>query len=114
MDTPQNNPDGYDATDISKAAKDLHGRLLIAHGTMDDNVHLQNAIKLVSALQKAGKDFELMIYPGARHGGFGDHYRNLQHDFIRRTLIDVDTDDPADPEPEPSESDLTPPPAPHD
>lgn len=106
MDTPQNNPEGYDATDISKAAKNLHGRLLIAHGTMDDNVHFQNAIKLISALQNANADFELMIYPGARHGGFGDHYRNLQHDFIRRTLIDVETDKPEDESPEPSEADL--------
>lgn len=106
MDTPQNNPEGYDGTDISRAAKDLHGRLLIAHGTMDDNVHMQNAIKLVSALQEAEKDFELMVYPGARHGGFGDHYRKLQHDFIRRTLIEIETDDPADPDPEPSEADL--------
>ena len=47
-----------------------------------------------------------MIYPGARHGGFGDHYRNLQHDFIRRTLIDVETDKPEDESPEPSEADL--------
>ncbi len=106
MDTPQNNPEGYDATDISKAAKNLHGRLLIAHGAMDDNVHFQNTIKLISALQRANADFELMIYPAARHGGYGDHYRNLQHDFITRTLIDVETDDPDDPQPEPSEAEL--------
>ena len=106
MDTPQNNPEGYDGTDLSRAAKNLHGRLLIAHGTMDDNVHLQNTIKLVGALQRAGKDFELMVYPGARHGGFGDHYRTLQHEFIRRTLIDAGPEEPEDPAPEPSEADL--------
>ncbi|MFI4896489.1 MAG: S9 family peptidase, partial [Phycisphaerales bacterium JB059] len=106
MDTPQNNPEGYDATDISKAADNLHGRLLIAHGTMDDNVHFQNAVKLISALQEAEADFELMVYPGARHGGFGAHYRNLQLDFIRRHLIDVETDLPEDQDPEPSEADL--------
>lgn len=107
MDTPQNNPDGYDGTDISKAAEDLHGRLLITHGTMDDNVHMQNSIKLISALQKAEQEFELMIYPGSRHGGFGAHYNKLQLDFISRTLVNVETDEPEDDDtPEPSEADL--------
>ncbi len=107
MDTPQNNPEGYDGTDITRAAKDLHGRLLLAHGTMDDNVHLQNTIKLVAALQKAGKQFELMVYPGARHGGFGDHFQDLRLSFIRETLIDVpDEAPPAEPEPEPSEAEM--------
>ncbi len=107
MDTPQNNPEGYDATDITKAAKDLHGRLMLAHGVMDDNVHFQNTIKLIAALQDAGKAFDLMIYPGSRHSGFGDHYRDLQLDFIRRTLIDApDEAPPAEPEPEPSEAEM--------
>ncbi|MBL8900707.1 MAG: DPP IV N-terminal domain-containing protein, partial [Planctomycetes bacterium] len=61
MATPQRNPQGYAASSVVKAAKDLHGQLLIVHGTMDDNVHLQNAIQFVHELQKAGKaNFELM------------------------------------------------------
>lgn len=69
MRTPQENQAGYDASSVIKAAKDLHGHLVILHGTMDDNVHVQNAMQLVWELQKAGKqDFELMVYPRSRHG----------------------------------------------
>jgi dipeptidyl-peptidase-4 len=86
MNTPQENPDGYDATSVVKAAKNLHGRLLILHGVMDDNVHVQNTLQLVQALQRAEKDFELMFYPQARHGIFGRHYQRLVIDFMKRTL----------------------------
>ncbi len=87
MNTPQENPDGYDATSVVKAAKNLHGRLLIVHGVMDDNVHVQNALQLVEALQRADKDFEVMIYPRARHGGFTPrHYQRLVIDFMKRAL----------------------------
>ncbi len=87
MDTPKNNPKGYDATSVVKAAKNLHGRLLLVHGMMDDNVHVQNTMQLAEALQKAGKNFELMIYPRARHGIPGTHYRNLTIDFMMRHLL---------------------------
>ena len=86
MNTPQENPDGYEKTSIVKHAKDLHGRLLLIHGLMDDNVHLQNAAQLVLALQSAGKDFEMMFYPRARHGGFGRHSEKLTLEFMKRTL----------------------------
>ncbi|HWE34987.1 MAG TPA: DPP IV N-terminal domain-containing protein [Isosphaeraceae bacterium] len=86
MLTPQDNPDGYAATSVVAAAKDLHGRLLILHGAMDDNVSPRNTLRLIHALQGADRDFELMIYPTARHGIFGPHYARLQVDFIRRTL----------------------------
>jgi len=68
MSTPERNPEGYAATSVLEAAGDLHGHLVLTHGVMDDNVHLQNAIQLVYALQKAGRDFELMLYPQSRHG----------------------------------------------
>lgn len=86
MDTPQNNPDGYERTSCVKAARNLHGALLLIHGTMDDNVHMQNSIRFIKALQDADKHFELMIYPGSRHGIGGRHYQTLQRDFIRRSL----------------------------
>ena len=57
-----------------------------AYGLMDDNVHAQNSIRLVDALQQAGKDFELMVYPRARHGLGSPHYVRLQLGFIRRTM----------------------------
>ena len=44
----------------------------IVHGEMDDNVHMQNSLQLISKLQDAKKDFEMMIYPGGRHGWGGN------------------------------------------
>lgn len=86
MLTPKENPEGYDKSSVVKAAKNLHGRLLLIHGLMDDNVHVQNSVQFVDALQAAGKDFELMVYPRARHGIGSPHYQRLQLDFIRRTM----------------------------
>jgi dipeptidyl aminopeptidase/acylaminoacyl peptidase len=86
MLTPQENPEGYKASSVVAAAKNLHGKLLLLHGGIDDNVHLQNTLQLAEALQAAEKDFELMIYPQARHGLYGPHYRRLTVEFIRRSL----------------------------
>ena len=69
MRTPEENRSGYDATSVIKAAADLHGHLVLLHGTMDDNVHLQNTVQLLWELEKAGKqNFELMLYPRSQHG----------------------------------------------
>ncbi|HCA59263.1 MAG TPA: S9 family peptidase, partial [Blastocatellia bacterium] len=68
MMTPQNNREGYDKTSVIRSAKDLHGRILLIHGIMDNNVHMQNTIQLVNELQKHNKQFDLMLYPGQRHG----------------------------------------------
>ena len=80
MQTPEHNHDGYEQAAVSNAAADLHGRLLIVHGLLDDNVHFQNAAQLMDALQRAGKSFDLMIYPRDRHGiGYGSyHFRDLR------------------------------------
>jgi dipeptidyl aminopeptidase/acylaminoacyl peptidase len=86
MNTPQENPEGYDLTSVVKAAGNLHGKLLIAHGIMDDNVHLQNTVELMEALQRAGKDFQVMFYPRSRHGIVSPHYRRLHLDFMLRAL----------------------------
>ncbi len=86
MLTPAENPDGYDKTSVVKGAAKLHGRLLLLHGLIDDNVHLQNSERLIRALQRANKQFELMLYPESRHGIGGKHYNTLMHDFIVRTL----------------------------
>jgi dipeptidyl-peptidase-4 len=86
MLTPKENAEGYAKTSCVAAAKNLSGRLLIVHGMMDDNVHLQNSVQLADALQKAGKEFEMMFYPQARHGIGGGHYLKLQLEFIRRTM----------------------------
>ena len=70
MSTPQANPGGYDAgapvTYADRLAADQD--LLLIHGDLDDNVHFQNAIHMIDALQEAGKQFDLMVYPGRDHG----------------------------------------------
>ncbi len=84
MSTPQLNKKGYDETSVIKAAKHLSGHLVLMHGTMDDNVHMQNSIQLIYALQRAGKDdFELMLYPKSRHGVRSNHRRRLVWRAIR-------------------------------
>lgn len=92
MSTPQKNPEGYDTSSCVKAAGNLSGKLMIAHGMMDDNVHITNTIQFVHALQKAGKDFELCLYPGksSRHG-LGDrdlsrHQRRRAQEFLLQNL----------------------------
>jgi dipeptidyl-peptidase-4 len=68
MKRPQDNPEGYAHTSLVARAKDLHGRLLLVHGTYDDNVHPQNAWHFVDALIAAGKAFDSMWYPMRQHG----------------------------------------------
>ena len=68
MDTPQDNPEGYKNGSVLTYADRYKGVLRILHGDMDDNVHMQNTIQLVDALTNGDKHFELMIYPGSRHG----------------------------------------------
>ena len=68
MGLPQDNPDGYHKSSPRWAAKDLHGALLLVHGAIDDNVHLQNTLQFAYELQKAQKPFRLMLYPKSRHG----------------------------------------------
>jgi len=68
MKRPQDNPEGYAYTSIASRAKDLHGRLLLVHGTYDDNVHPQNTWRFVDELVAASIPFDLMIYPMRKHG----------------------------------------------
>ena len=91
MRTPQNNPEGYAKTAPRAAAKDLHGKLFLIHGALDDNVHPQNTMQFAHELARAGKPFRLMIYPKSRHG-VGDpllvvHMRQAMLDFIEETLL---------------------------
>ena len=90
MRTPQNNPDGYRQSSPRFHAADLHGALLLLHGTMDDNVHLQNTLQFTYELQKAGKRFDLMLYPRSRHGvtdpDLNTHLRRGMLDFILEHL----------------------------
>jgi dipeptidyl-peptidase-4 len=68
MDTPEQNPEGYKQTSVFTWLNQYKGLLCIIHGTMDDNVHMQNSIQLVNQLEDMGKHFEFMVVPGERHG----------------------------------------------
>jgi dipeptidyl-peptidase-4 len=90
MGQPQDNAAGYDAGALLTYAKDLYGKLLLVHGTGDDNVHVQNTLRMAGALQQAGKQFELMMYPDKTHGIEGkdaqEHVYTLLRDFFNRVL----------------------------
>ncbi|MGN6547884.1 MAG: alpha/beta hydrolase family protein, partial [Aureliella sp.] len=90
MDLPQNNPEGYKESSTITAAENLHGRLLLIHGERDDNVHISNTLQLAHALQKAGKPFDMMIYPKNRHGVVDPaqkyHLYRTMTDFLDRYL----------------------------
>jgi len=90
MQTPQNNPQGYEKSSILKAAGNLSGRLLLIHGQTDDNVHLQNTTQFAYELQKAGKQFDLMLYPTARHGLTNPaqikHWYSMMTDYVMKNL----------------------------
>jgi dipeptidyl-peptidase-4 len=87
---PEHNAEGYARTAPRLAAKDLSGHLLLVHGTMDDNVLVQNTLQFAYELQRAGKPFELMLYPKSRHGVtdplLAKHMRQAMLDFTMRTL----------------------------
>ncbi len=90
MSTPEANPDGYAASDAIPRLDDLTGRMLLMHGMADDNVILENSTRVIDALQAKSIPFELMLYPGQRHGVRGNE-RQLQQwriylDFLDRTI----------------------------
>ena len=104
MDTPQNNPEGYDvskvldyvegyptqyAADKSSASAVEPVMLKLTHGTGDDNVHHQNTLQLLDAMHIAGKKFDFMIYPDGMHGYYGyqgDHFQNANNEFWLKYL----------------------------
>ena len=71
MGLPDENETGYKAANALNYAGLLKGHLLIVHGTTDDNVHFQNTLQMINALQKNLKQFDLMIYPDKRHSIYG-------------------------------------------
>jgi dipeptidyl-peptidase-4 len=88
--TPRENPEGYDANSPINHASELKGRLLIIHGTADDNVHVQNTLEFTEALVQAGKQFDMMLYTNRNHGIYGGNtsmhlYRKMT-DYILTNL----------------------------
>ena len=89
MRTPQENPEGYRRSPVGEAAN-LRGKLLLVHGTGDDNVHFQNSVRLANALQAAGKQFTFMAYPNRNHsisgGPTSAHLFTMMTDWVLANL----------------------------
>lgn len=75
LQTPQENPEGYDDNSPINYVNLMHGNFLLIHGTADDNVHVQNSMRFAEALIQADKDFEYMVYPDKNHGIYGGNTR---------------------------------------
>lgn len=89
MQTPEENS-GYDENSPISHVDKLKGKYLLVHGTADDNVHFQNSVEMVSALQQANKQFDLMMYPDRNHGIYGGntrlHLYNLMTNYVKENL----------------------------
>ena len=90
MDTPAENPEGYRQGSVLTHAATYRGGLRLTHGTMDDNVHMQNTLQFLNAILDLGKTAELMVYPGERHGVRGRKYAESARsslDFWKRKFF---------------------------
>ncbi len=90
MHTPQENPSGYDENSPLSHVEGLKGDFLLVHGSADDNVHVQNTMRLAEALIQANKQFDWRIYPDKDHGIYGGntrlHLYSLMTEFIKNKL----------------------------
>ena len=89
--TPQENPEGYDNNSPLNYAHLLKGKLLLIHGSGDDNVHIQNTLRFSNALIEANKDFDMAVYPDRTHGIYRGkntrlHLFNKMTKFIKSNL----------------------------
>ncbi|MEO6348830.1 MAG: S9 family peptidase [Aquaticitalea sp.] len=103
MMTPQENASGYDDNSPINHVNGLKGNYLLIHGSGDDNVHVQNSLRMIDALIQANKQFEWMIYPDKNHGIYGGntrlHLYTKMTNFIHSTLgdkIDVSKEEKMD------------------
>lgn len=84
MQRPQENGEGYDQSCLNEEAKNLSGNLLIVHGTVDDNVHIQHTYLFIDELIKANKQFDMQVYPNKQHSILGNQTRyHLYTRFVR-------------------------------
>ncbi len=90
LHTPEENPEGYDENSPLSYAELLKGKFLLVHGTGDDNVHVQNSMRMIEALVQANKPFDWALYPDKNHGIYGGNTRihlfNKLTDFIKENL----------------------------
>jgi dipeptidyl aminopeptidase/acylaminoacyl peptidase len=82
----------YDAQANENYAKNLKGKLLLAHGLMDDNVPPQNTLLVVEALERANKDFDLVVFPNSAHGygPFSSYMMRRRWDYFVKNLSGIE------------------------
>jgi len=88
MHTPQENPDGYDDNSPLHYADQLKGKFLLVHGSADDNVHVQNTMRMIEALVQANKPFDWAIYPDKNHGIYGGNTRLHLYSKMTQFVLD--------------------------
>jgi dipeptidyl-peptidase-4 len=90
MGLPEDDPEAYARTSAIEGVDEYAGRLLLIHGSHDDNVHPQNTMKLIDALIKKRKQFDLMVYPNETHGIRGTdeviHLWTMVYAYLERNL----------------------------
>ena len=90
MDTPQENPEGYKNGSVLSYLDRYKGGLRITHGSMDDNVHMQNTLQFINKMMDLGKPVEMMVYPGERHGYRGvkgNYQAKRDWEFWKKNLL---------------------------
>ncbi|MDG1213796.1 MAG: S9 family peptidase [Flavobacteriaceae bacterium] len=87
MRTPQENPEGYDLNSPLNYAERLKGKLLLVHGSADDNVHFQNTMRMVEALVQANKQFDWAVYPDKNHGIYGGKTREQLYTKMTQFIL---------------------------
>lgn len=90
MRTPQENPEGYKASSVLEVAGNLQGKLLLIHGSADDNVHVQNSMDLAELLVQRDIPFDMAVYTDKNHSIYGgktrDHLYKKMISYLRTHL----------------------------
>ena len=82
MGLPEENPEGYKRSSPQTNAGEIKARLLLVHNLEDDNVHFQNTLQMASALEKAGKQFQMLVYPQKSHGVGGPARKQMMQAML--------------------------------
>lgn len=88
MSTPQLNPKGYETSSVLTYVKKLKGKLLLIHGTADDNVHFENSVALITKLEAENKPFQTMYYPEKNHGISGGKTRLHLYELMTKFILE--------------------------
>ena len=91
LQTPQENPSGYDDNSPINFTDKIKGKYLLVHGTGDDNVHVQNSMRMIDAMVESNKQFDLLLYPDRTHSIYSTrndrlHLYTKMTDFIHKNL----------------------------